>query len=180
MALKLKVTNAACEKTTNLLTPECQIQEMLGGSFFWQDPDLTEEIIQKKLERKLGEMDAAELFAKSTEYQSSGGCQGPQFTKSVYDFLSKNGTGGEKNPCRNDWSETPCSNARNVLATYAVDFEWSEAQQIAGLKFAADRCHPYKKGENIETSACSALQQLRTSRQTKSQDDASSVESGVQ
>ena len=180
IAFKMKAIAGLCQKNENLRSPECQMHELLGGSSFWEDPDLTDEIIQKKLERKLGELDAAELFAKSSDFQKSGGCKGPQFTKSVYNFLSKNGTGGEKNPCPKDWSETRCSNTRNVLATYAVDFEWSEAQQIAGLTFAAERCHPYKRGESIESSACSALQYLRASRQATSQDAPASGESGVQ
>jgi hypothetical protein len=108
-----------------------------------------------------GELDAAELFRNTPEFKSSGGCSGSQFTKSVYNFISENATGTNKNPCPNTWSHERCTNARQILGTYAMDFNWSEAQQLAGLDFATKNCHPYQNGETLEFSSCKDLQKLK-------------------
>jgi hypothetical protein len=54
------------------------------------------------------------------------------------------------------------------------------AQQMAGLDFAAEHCHPFNKGTSLESSACAALQNLRAQRQQKSISESFSGNSGSQ
>jgi hypothetical protein len=67
------------------------------------------------------------------------------------------GKEGSENPCPQQWSSQRCSAARTVMATYAVDFEWSEAQQLAGYQFAKKNCRRYDPEKSIEIMSCKAL-----------------------
>lgn len=57
-------------------------------------------------------------------------------TESVRSYFSKYRYGTENNPCPSSLSKERCEAARKLMDTYLVDFEWSEAQHIAGLEFA--------------------------------------------
>ncbi len=142
--------------------PGCELATLFSYGF-WFDADVTTEMLASKIKRKIGEQDARDLFRKSAAFKDSNECQGTQFTQAIRSYMEENGTDGKTNPCPSDWEKPRCENARLVLASYAVDFEWSEAQQLAGLEFARKNCTELKPEYSHEASACAAVAKNKAS-----------------
>ena len=53
-----------------------------------------------------------------------------------------------------------------MMATWAIDFDWSEAQHLAGLDFAYDNCTEGSSAEDLVAKACAAIEQKDPSQQT--------------
>lgn len=59
------------------------------------------------------------------------------------------------------WPEERCTEARGHRDTWAMDFEWTEAQQTVGGNFGAKFCAGQPStDEGVEAQACQALQRL--------------------
>lgn len=121
------------------------------------DPDITEEIFLSKVTRVLAELDSAEMFRRSPYFKSAGGCEGPQLTEAVRDFLEANGAEKHGGKSCKGLSEERCVAARKVMDTYLVDFEWTDAQHMAGYEFAKKNCPPYDAAKTPEVMACKIL-----------------------
>ncbi len=142
------------DKTTD--KNDCAIASLLPYQV-WMDSDITDEILFNKIARKVAEIDTQDLFLKSKKYKDAKNCEGPQLSDSVYEYMNEYGKEGSENPCPQQWSWQRCNAARTVMATYAVDFEWSEAQQLAGYQFAKKNCRRYDSDKSIEVMSCKAL-----------------------
>lgn len=135
---------------------DCAIASLLPYQV-WIDSDITDEILLNKIVRKVAELDTQDLFLKSKNYKDAKNCEGPQLSDSVYEYMNEYGKEGSENPCPQQWSSERCSSVRTVMATYSVDFEWSEAQQLAGYQFAKKNCRRYDSEKSIEVMSCKAL-----------------------
>ena len=129
-----------------------------------RDEHITNEILLKKVVRKVAEHDAVIMFKKSKFYESSNLCQGAQLGSDVRDFLEENSHPNKTGDCQIGIDIQRCVDARKLLETYLVDFEWSEAQHLAGLQFAIDHCPSLRQGKSIEAAACKALGKTETKK----------------
>lgn len=132
----------------------CDVESLLGGISLIEDKDITDEIVIRKLTRKVAEADAQEMFKNSPAYQASNKCSGPQLGTAVRDYLATNGYEEKGHPCPADLAKERCDAARKVMDTYLVDFQWSEAEHLAGLKFAEKNCPSYDTTKSPEQVAC--------------------------
>ena len=121
------------------------------------DKDVTDEIIARKVTRKLAERDARIMFTKSKYYLSANKCVGEQLGSDVRDFLQENSFTKNKSACGEGIDQKRCEEARKVIETYAVDFEWSETQHTQGLEFAKENCPRMDSTKNLNDLACKAL-----------------------
>lgn len=104
-----------------------------------KDKSLSKEKIMKLLKNKMAEADAVELFKSSDDYQDNNRCEGSQLDFTVRDYFSDHGSQGSSNPCPSEWPEERCENVRKVMGLWAIEFEWSEGQHMAGLNFAYEK-----------------------------------------
>jgi hypothetical protein len=121
------------------------------------DPDITPEILTKKTKHILAKLDSIQLFRASPLFEKSKGCQGQQLGSAVREFVHKNGSESFsifQTPCLKSIPLERCRAARQLLTTYDVDFEWSEAQHIAGYEFARKNCSSYNPARPPEKVAC--------------------------
>lgn len=140
------------------------------------DADVTEEIVRNKVSRAVAEYDSAKMFKKSLSNKLANQCSGPQLSTAVRGYLILNSSLGISNPCPADLSQERCKNARNVMATYLVDFEWSEAQHLKGLEFAQKNCPKYVPEKDPAIVACRIT---RGTAGSKSSVDSAKGKSGV-
>lgn len=126
-------------------------------NFFFTDPDITPEIIKNKVTRALAENDVAAMFQKNGYYRLSNFCKGPQLTAVVARYMELYGGHGHSNPCPRDLNTARCGEARKVMDTYSIDFKWTEAEHMAGLKFAEANCPVYDPIHNPEAVSCQIL-----------------------
>jgi hypothetical protein len=119
--------------------------------------DLKKKLVDKEFE----EMDASALYNK----WYLGGpnslipCTGYRISGPV-NLSDVNPQTGEKTPadlgtrCGFGWSATRCEKARKRLATWDVDFAWTEKQHELGAKFGASKCRPQSADEKIDSRIC--------------------------
>jgi hypothetical protein len=119
------------------------------------------EIRNQKLERLLSFYNASLLLKKNPNIEKE--CSNPpKASMSLVNYL-KSGEHKKSNVCPSDWRPARCQQAIHRLDTWAVDFEWTEAQHLAGFEFARKNCKPTYNDENaLERSACSAQSSTST------------------
>lgn len=64
-----------------------------------------------------------------------------------------------RNVCGFDYSTQACNKARQRLAAWSTDFEWTAEQHRIGAQFAIRHCAPERAGETPEARSCRALEQ---------------------
>ncbi|MEZ4873748.1 MAG: hypothetical protein R2827_16205 [Bdellovibrionales bacterium] len=141
----------------------------------YSDPDLTEEIIAEKIKAKMAKLDAAVLYDKW--YLGGGTIAGKNIPctdirirgpKSIVPNGNNTTRRRQRNVCGSSFSNAECDEARKILATWDVDFEWTTAQHEVGARFAAENCKKLKPGEDPIQNACNAMdtnnQSVRPSR----------------
>lgn len=106
----------------------CDIKKQLNAF-----AHIDKKILEQKSRRALVRERARHYFSQSLILER---CVGPQVTTMVREYFSENGTGGSKNPCPKDLNSVECKEVRDVMATWAMDFEWSEKQHLQGMAFA--------------------------------------------
>ncbi len=143
-------------KKTKSPPSHCYAADLLNLTVL-MDEDITNEILQKKISRKVAEHDAVRMFRASKFYSSSNQCQGTQLGTDVKEFLEENSFTKTGDECGMGLDKQRCEGVRKLLETYLVDFEWSEAQHLAGLKFAKDHCPSMGAGKSLDAAACKAL-----------------------
>ncbi|MCB0350317.1 MAG: hypothetical protein KDD38_03980 [Bdellovibrionales bacterium] len=119
-------------------------------------------MLREKISIALEKMNAADLYQKW--YLGGGKILGQDIPctdirmfgpKSLTDQ-----TKGKRKPlsgsCLPNFSSAACTNAKQRLATWDVDFEWTIAQHEAGAKFAGENCKPNKENLTLNDMACRA------------------------
>ncbi len=132
--------------------PECGLQrtaDLLAGKNL--------PVREKKFRRYLASIRAAELFQRSSYYLGAKRCDGHQLNRTVRNYFEEYGTLGRSNPCPTAMPKQDCSDIREVMATWAIDFERDEAQHMAGLNFARKNCPVIGKNEDPLAHTCAAL-----------------------
>lgn len=163
MVLEVRANKEKCPNMfpTEADPPYCQILWVMRPKVLF-DKDITQDILFEKLDNRLGSIKAKKLFRESNGFKSSKECSSIQLNEAVRDYFSTHGTGGPKNPCSPSEPAESCKKIRYSMATWAVDFDWSEAQHDAGLRFAYENCPALEAGQNPVGKACDALNALRT------------------
>lgn len=101
------------------------------------EKDIDESILKSKFLRRKAEINASNLF--KDKVASIDECSKIQITKSNINKMKE--VAESKATCLNITSED-CQSAKDVLKTWWVDFEWSEAQHLKGAEFAINNCKP--------------------------------------
>lgn len=122
-----------------------------------RDGDISDQIILNKINRALALRDATQIFAASKFFKNSNKCQGEQLGTDVKDFLSSNRYTINKSDCGLGIDKQRCINARKLIDTFYIDFEWSEAQHMAGFQFAKDNCKEANSTKSIDEFSCEII-----------------------
>ncbi len=139
---------------------QCLVKTVLKSELIF-DKDITTEILHRKLDNRIAMSKAKQMFRDSPAYKDSSECSPVQLTTAVREYFEKHGTGGKRNPCEPSESPEECAKIRDIMATWAVDFEWSEAQHQAGVEFAAKNCPPLAANQNPVGKACEAYAKIK-------------------
>ena len=121
--------------------------------------------IRKKVDKALSYMDAAELYnrwyldaspllGKCTDIRKGG----PPNLMPSFNEIQPTPAYPELSHCGFYYTRAACQRARQVLASWDVDFKWSVAQHRLGAGFGSDHCRPKPKGrQNPFADACKVL-----------------------
>ena len=124
------------------------------------DPDIDEKMITSKLKVAFEKMNAAYLYQKW--YVGGGKLFGMNipctdfrmFGPSSLTGLSNISRRGKASRCIPEFSAESCQKAKNRLATWDADFEWTISQHEVGAKFAAEKCKKNEDNKSLNDMAC--------------------------
>lgn len=155
IAQDMKKNKASCKKYVDKKSEDiCTFVTNSLGIEFILDPEVSQEVLLYNLTRGLAKADAASMFLNSWSSLLANKCDGVQITSALQKYFKKNGTSGSGSPCSKALKKERCDNARKLMDEWSIDFEWSEAAQVAGFNFAKNNCDRIDSVQALETQAC--------------------------
>jgi hypothetical protein len=133
----------------------------LALTFAYGRDELDPAKIKVKVATQIARNRALNLFKNSSAYKTSGECEGSALGAQVRNYFEQNSSFGDKNPCDQSWPAADCRAVRDVMSTFVVDFDWSEAQHKVGLEFAKDNCPRLAPGADPLAHACIASERAK-------------------
>ncbi|MCB0391437.1 MAG: hypothetical protein KDD58_09100, partial [Bdellovibrionales bacterium] len=149
------------------------LRDFIGVSL--ADSDLNEEIIRTKTSMSYEKMNAAYLYQKW--YIGGGELLDLNLPCTDYRLFGPSSLVKKKRPqranhtenCISGFSARECQKAKERLATWDVDFEWTINQHEVGAEFAAKMCKKNEKRmTSLEQLACASQNSLNKDKKAKS------------
>lgn len=116
----------------------------------------------QKVEAFLGDLNASDLYSRwFLGSQKIGNIQIPCTDIQLFGpgEIFPSDLKSARNICGFDYSTQACNKARERLAAWSSDFEWTAEQHKLGAQFAIRYCAPERLGETPEARSCRALDQ---------------------